>query len=83
MLYPAERCLCLGTMAKRRSVSTKFYNMDYIVNFFLNIDCKHLSSFSFVYTLVFNPIQTGLFWPSLDWGGRGGVKSPLHFLKTM
>ena len=30
-----------------------------------------------------NPIQTGRFWPSLDWGRGGGVKHPHpHFLKT-
>ena len=31
-----------------------------------------------------NPIQTGLFWPSLDWGGGGGTSNaPLRFLKTI
>ena len=31
-----------------------------------------------------NPIQTGLFWLSLDWGGGGGASNaPLRFLKTI
>ena len=30
-----------------------------------------------------NPIQTGLFWPSLDWGVASNVPSPLRFLKTI
>ena len=30
------------------------------------------------FNFIVNPIQTGLFWPSLDGGGGGG-----RFLKTM
>ena len=32
-----------------------------------------------------NPIQTGLFRPSLEWGGGGGEvkRPPLRFLKTI
>ena len=32
---------------------------------------------------VVNPIQTGLFWSSLDWGGRQTRPPPLCFLKTI
>ena len=34
--------------------------------------------------IAVNPIQTGLFWPSLDWGGASNASPPpLRFLKTI
>ena len=46
------------------------------------------SASSLYFYFHFNPIQTGLFWLSLDWGGGGGgggcqMPTPLCFLKTI
>ena len=30
----------------------------------------------FLWQIDFNPVQTGLFWPSLDWMGGGGHQMP-------
>ena len=50
------------------------------------VECKGLSvtsSYHLCTKKQLNPIQTGPFGSSLDWGGGGASNAPLRFLKTI
>ena len=56
-----------------------------VIYFVLREEDKDIQQQFSIFCDEFNPIQTGLFWPSLDLGGGGGRQTPhpLRFLKTI